>query len=47
MAHMMRTAMRKGDSEGIPSLLALTPLAVCGLRGDLQDIRDDVRNRFG
>jgi hypothetical protein len=47
MAHMMRTAMRKGDTEGIPSLLALTPLAVRGLRADVQDVREEVRNRFG
>jgi len=43
MAHMMR----KGDTEGIPPLLATVHLAVRGLRADVQDIREEVRNRFG
>jgi hypothetical protein len=43
MAHMMR----KGDTEGIPSLLATVHLAVRGLRADVQDIREEIRNRFG
>jgi hypothetical protein len=43
VAHMMR----KGDTEGIPPLLAMAHLAVRGLRADVQNIREEIRNHFG
>jgi hypothetical protein len=43
MAHRLR----KGDSEGLAPLLRMTHLAVRGLRQDLRDVREHIRNRFG
>lgn len=43
MAHRLR----KGDSEGLVSLLRMAHLAVRGLRRDLGDVREHIRNRFG
>jgi hypothetical protein len=43
LAHMMR----KGDSEGIPALLAMNHLAVRALGEDVKDVRDYIRKRFG
>lgn len=41
----MTRMVRRGDSESIPSLLATVHLAIRGLRGDVQDIREHIRNR--
>jgi hypothetical protein len=35
------------DSEGLAPLLRMAHLAVRGLRQDLRDVRDRIRNRFG
>jgi len=43
MAHRLR----KGDSEGLAPLLGMTHLAVRGLRRELRDVRERIRNRFG
>jgi len=43
MAHRLR----RGDSEGLAPLLRMTHLAVRGLRQDLRDVREHIRNRFG
>lgn len=43
----MARRLRKGDSEGLAPLRRMAHLAVRGLRQDLQDVREHIRNRFG
>jgi len=43
----MARRLRRGDSEGLAPLLGMTHLAVRGLRQDLRDVRERIRNRFG
>jgi hypothetical protein len=39
----MARMMRHGDSDGIPALLAMTHLAVRGLKQDVKDVREHIR----